>query len=128
MSPGRILLTRAASFVAVGVFLWIIQVVLYPFLQSLGGFDNRLITLSALFGVLAVSLNLINGITGQFSIGHAAFYMIGAYATGYFTIQYYQPGQMEEWVWLLLMVGVGALAAGIAGFVVGLPSLRLRGD
>lgn len=87
----------------------------------------RLVTLALLYVTLAVSLNLINGITGQFSIGHAAFYQVGAYTAGYFTLTYYH-GQMSPPIWLVMMMIVGAIAAAIAGFVVGLPSLRLRGD
>ena len=88
--------------------------------------------------VLAVSLNLVNGFTGQFSIGHAGFMAVGGYAAG--TVTYY--GSFLLWGsthvtegWLtkgdLLFVGgclFGALLAAIAGFIVGLPSLRLRGD
>jgi branched-chain amino acid transport system permease protein len=43
-------------------------------------------------------------------------------------MHYFHRGSMPEWIWLILMVGVGAVAAGIAGYIVGLPSLRLRGD
>ena len=55
--------------------LWLFHNFLAP---KLGIYDIRLLVLSLLFGILAVSLNLINGITGQFSIGHAAFYLVGA--------------------------------------------------
>ncbi|HLK16023.1 MAG TPA: branched-chain amino acid ABC transporter permease [Fimbriimonadaceae bacterium] len=91
----------------------------------------RLVALAGLYVTLAVSLNLINGITGQFSIGHAAFYQIGAYFTGYLSIHYFAAGAGKVGgpvVWLIAMMIVGALGATIAGFVVGLPSLRLRGD
>ena len=49
---------------------------------------QRLVILSGLYVTLSVSLNLINGITGQFSIGHAAFYQVGAYAAGYTSRMY----------------------------------------
>lgn len=121
----HILLVRLFSFLACFLFLWLFHTQLSP---RLGDLDNRLIVLSALFAILSVSLNLINGITGQFSIGHAAFYQIGAYTTAYLTIHYHSLFAMENWMWLTLMVVCGAIAAGIAGFIVGLPSLRLRGD
>lgn len=92
------------------------------------GFLSRLVALAGLYVTLAVSLNLINGITGQFSIGHAGFYMVGAYAGGLLTSTLYQNFRIGEANWLLLAVPAGALAAGLAGLVVGLPSLRLRGD
>jgi len=77
--------------------------------------------------ILAVSLNLINGITGQFSLGHAAFMAIGAY-TGGVLMCHYQPA---GWLGTAAFVGVtilGGLVAALAGLVVGIPALRLRGD
>lgn len=88
----------------------------------------RLVVLSGLYITLAVSLNLINGITGQFSIGHAAFYQIGAYLGGFLTDHFFARAHVPDLVWLVLMMMGGAIGAAIAGFVVGLPSLRLRGD
>jgi len=87
----------------------------------------RLVVLAGLYITLAVSLNLINGITGQFSIGHAAFYMVGAYSAGFISKTFY-AGQVSPQVWMVGMAILGALFAAIAGFIVGLPSLRLRGD
>ncbi len=201
----------------------------------LDDYSQRLIVLAGLYVTLSVSLNLINGITGQFSIGHAAFYQIGAYFAGYITTSFFSKQQdlappsmyvavagvvllvfgaltmfspelkspvlcrvsnalialaaillifdmvkpiggfiyiffgllavatwmrssregskgrtlcgvgvlafglfffllfrfwptMPPLVWLVVVMVLGALAAGIAGFVVGLPSLRLKGD
>lgn len=88
----------------------------------------RLVVLAGLFITLAVSLNLINGITGQFSIGHAAFYMVGAYSAGFVSNQFYAQQSLGPQLWLVVMMVFGAFMAGISGFVVGLPSLRLRGD
>jgi len=93
-----------------------------------GDYAQRLIVLAGLYVTLAVSLNLINGITGQFSIGHAAFYQIGAYVAGFLTVTYFRGVHLPPIMWLILMVGAGGIGAGIAGFVVGLPTLRLRGD
>jgi branched-chain amino acid transport system permease protein len=76
--------------------------------------------------ILAVSLNLIMGITGQFSLGHAGFMAIGAYTCAYFTKEIGK--EILDPVNLLLGLSVGAICAGIAGFMVGMPSLRLRGD
>ncbi len=91
-------------------------------------YGQRLIVLAGLYVTLAVSLNLINGITGQFSIGHAAFYQIGAYLSGFITLSYFKGANVPPLLWLVVMMFVGAVGAGFAGFVVGLPSLRLRGD
>ena len=99
--------------------------------QLVGGLPNqglyRLAILACLNVILAVSLNLINGITGQFSIGHAAFYMVGAYTSAILTSKFYNPS-IPEPVWLVLMMVAGAITSSIAGFIVGLPSLRLKGD
>ncbi len=76
--------------------------------------------------ILAVSLNLINGITGQFSLGHAGFMAVGAYASAYFTK--FIGGQLLDPVNFALGIALGAGAAGLAGLLVGMPSLRLRGD
>jgi branched-chain amino acid transport system permease protein len=86
---------------------------------------------------LAVSLNLINGFTGQFSIGHAGFMAIGAYASAYFTVTFgealrsalgFLPDFARDGAVLLVALTIGAVLASIAGFFVGVPSLRLRGD
>lgn len=108
--------------------------------RFLGGmhdeFPYRLAMLASLYVILAVSLNLINGITGQFSIGHAAFYMVGAYTTGIVAKLYFHgataaiPGSLEvkQAVWLIGMMLLGGGMSALAGLIVGLPSLRLKGD
>jgi branched-chain amino acid transport system permease protein len=87
--------------------------------------------------VLAVSLNLVNGFTGQFSIGHAGFMAVGAYASAMFTFKLGMPLvasmsgvplPVAQGVALLLALIAGGLLAAAAGWLVGLPSLRLRGD
>src|SRR5690606_26206861 len=81
--------------------------------------------------ILATSLNLINGITGQFSLGHAAFMAIGAYTTG--VVLKYQSGQhdlseIQTYAMFIGLVLLGGLAAAAAGLLIGIPVLRLRGD
>lgn len=70
--------------------------------------------------IMAVSLNLINGFTGQFSIGHAGFMAIGAYTSAILTVKFDQP--------LILGILAGAVLAAVLGFLIGLPTLRLKGD
>ena len=100
-------------------------------------FPYRMATLAGLYVTLAVSLNLINGITGQFSIGHAAFYMVGAYTAGIAAKVFMAQAitkipfgslDQKQAIWLIGMMVCGAVTAALAGLVVGLPSLRLRGD
>ena len=96
--------------------------------QNLSDYGYRLLVLAGLYVTLSVSLNLINGITGQFSIGHAAFYQVGAYAAGFCSVKFFAAQSLDKGVWLVAMMVVGALVAAVAGLVVGLPSLRLKGD
>ena len=76
--------------------------------------------------ILAVSLNLVNGLTGQFSIGHAGFMAIGGYVSAVMLMR--GPAQDPWHLFFILSLLTGATAAAIAGWVVGKPSLRLRGD
>jgi branched-chain amino acid transport system permease protein len=94
----------------------------------LSDYYQRLVWLAGLYVTLSVSLNLINGITGQFSIGHAAFYMVGAYVGGFLTDTFFNRAHIPDLLWLTLMAIAGAIGAAFAGLFVGLPSLRLRGD
>ena len=96
--------------------------------RGMDSFTQQLIVFAGLYVTLAVSLNLINGITGQFSIGHAAFYLIGAYTAAYLGIRFYPQFHGNLYVWLLITAAIGAVTAAIAGLIVGLPSLRLKGD
>lgn len=94
--------------------------------RGLDSFTQQLMVLGGLYVTLAVSLNLINGITGQFSIGHAAFYQVGAYTSAYLGAHFYHGAPLAPW--LVGMAIAGAFTAAVAGLVVGLPSLRLKGD
>jgi branched-chain amino acid transport system permease protein len=79
--------------------------------------------------ILAVSLNLINGHTGQFSLGHAGFMAVGGYTSAKLTLELSRvlpPGSAPALFLGALLAG-GVIAA-IAGLVVGVPTLRLRGD
>lgn len=72
--------------------------------------------------MLAVSLNLVTGFTGQFSLGHAGFMAIGAYSTALITMS------IPNVFGFILGLIVGACLAALVGFLIGLPTLRLRGD
>src|SRR6266699_2131235 len=121
---------------------WFAALVLLAGLQAslrglIGAYNYQIVILVGINIILAVSLNLINGITGQFSIGHAGFYAVGAYASA--SVVYYGessiraatfflPPLAQNAVLLLLGILAAAIAAGLAGLAVGIPSLRLRGD
>ena len=70
--------------------------------------------------IMAVSLNLIVGFTGQLALGHAGFMAIGAYVSTVLTLKLGQP--------FFLALLAGAIAACLLGVLIGLPTLRLRGD
>jgi branched-chain amino acid transport system permease protein len=85
--------------------------------------------------ILAVSLNLVNGHTGQFSLGHAGFMAVGAYGAAVVSLQLgpqlatiLGSSGTGEGVAFLIALVTGGLAAALCGWIVGVPSLRLRGD
>ena len=79
--------------------------------------------------VMAVSLNLVVGISGELSLGHAGFMSIGAF-TGIILSGWMQKGLLVEDTTLRLVIAIvgGGLLAGVFGFLIGIPVLRLRGD
>ncbi|WP_310550927.1 branched-chain amino acid ABC transporter permease [Paenibacillus glufosinatiresistens] len=96
---------------------------LIEILLTTGIFNDVTRSMLLLIGInimLAVSLNLINGITGQFSIGHAGFMSVGAYTSAILTLDHNVP-------FLLAIVAGGVLAA-VCGILIGIPTLRLSGD
>lgn len=78
------------------------------------------------YAIAAISLNLVVGISGELSLGHAGFMCVGAYASAFFSkaVGEGMPGMVR----FILAILVGALVAGIFGIVIGIPVLRLRGD
>jgi branched-chain amino acid transport system permease protein len=88
--------------------------------MSIGFLAIHLATLVAIYGILAVSLNLIMGITGLFDMGHAAFFGIGAYCTAILMVDF-------GVTWILALFA-SMLMAGFVAWIVGIPTLKLRGD
>ena len=80
--------------------------------------------------VLALGLNLINGFTGMFSLGHHGFFAVGAYATGAFVLFVvpHDPSAIVGVVAFAASIVVGIGAAALFGLIVGVPCLRLKGD
>ena len=123
--------------IAVVVLLFVLDYVLMNGLGSiqLNPYIVRIIMLAGVAITLSVSLNLINGFTGQFSIGHAGFMAVGAYSSAYFTVNYgvklaaaLGNGMLGAFVEYFIATLIGAFVAGIAGLLVGVPSLKLKGD
>ena len=91
----------------------------------------------AIYALVAVSMNLLNGFTGLFSLGQAGFMLIGAYTYAIFTIpvldrasvyQYFDGGLVQFTIPVILALILAGLAAAIFAFLIGLPVLRLKSD
>ncbi|MCC6574325.1 MAG: branched-chain amino acid ABC transporter permease [Planctomycetes bacterium] len=112
---------------------------LHLVLDSIDAYWARIANLCGISILLAVSLNVINGLCGQFSLGHAGFMAIGAYVSAFFTttLRYFDDaaGQYvtvlplldQSWGFVPALL-LGGFAAAAAGLVIGIPTLRLRGD
>jgi len=113
---------------------WALNVVPIPGMA----YYRRIIVMIGINITLAVSLNIINGHAGQFSLGHAGFMAVGAYFSSFLTVFYFSPivdklpEGPQQWIaqnaFLVAAVLLGGAFAAVAGYLVGLPSLRLRGD
>jgi branched-chain amino acid transport system permease protein len=139
----RQLSIRLAATLGIIVVLMVLTHVLTENLQTV---VFRIIMLSGIAIIMAVSLNFVNGFTGQFSIGHAGFQAVGAYAAAAIAIYGHNlpflrdlpigGGQPPDSIaailhtapaMLILLLTSGGISA-LIGYLVGLPSLRLRGD
>jgi branched-chain amino acid transport system permease protein len=102
--------------------------------EVLNSYIVQLIMFVCINIVMTVSLGVINGFTGQFSIGHAGFMAIGAYVAVFFTTIIFQmtglsaPQRLLGYPLFFIAVGIGGIFAAVAGFLIGLPTLRLKGD
>jgi branched-chain amino acid transport system permease protein len=129
-------LLRRFAPLAIGFALAAAMYVVLP--GSIGTYNARIVLDVGIAMILAVSLNIVSGMTGQFSIGHAGFMALGGYTAAFIT--YYGSLLMwgtaarhggfmgvGDWMFVAACI-VGGLIAAVAGYLVGLPSLRLRGD
>jgi branched-chain amino acid transport system permease protein len=120
---------KLPRFLIAVVLFYIIIEILYK-TAVLNGYLLHIINLSLIYVILATSLNLINGITGQFSLGHMGFAAVGAYVSGSLTtlilkLSVTNPASMLPF---LLSIIAGGVVAAFIGFLIGFPSLRLKGD
>jgi branched-chain amino acid transport system permease protein len=120
---GRTVRSWAPFFIAIPI-LWLIEHYVASQTQFEYAFEN--INHIGIAIILAVSLNLVNGLTGQFSIGHAGFMAIGGYVSSVILMR--GPEDDPFRLFFMLAILAGASTAALAGYVVGKPSLRLRGD
>lgn len=101
-----------AGAIAVGVV-----VLALPFVTS--GFRTFQFTLAIIYAIAVLGLNLLTGYSGQISLGHSAFFGIGAYTSAILIVDH-------EWPYLLTLP-VAAVICFAAGFLIGIPALRLQG-
>lgn len=114
-----------SSFKRLGIFILVSLIVFVVFSLLiykgiLSAYYERILILICINIVLALSLNLILGFTGQFTLGHSGFMSIGAYTSAMITIKLNLP-------FPLALLSGGILAA-IIGFLIGIPTLKLKGD
>jgi branched-chain amino acid transport system permease protein len=99
-------------------------------LQSTGNLSSLmsgLLVSFCVYSILAVSLNLVVGISGELSLGHAGFMCVGGFASAFFT-KCTESTLTIVPLRFALAILIGALVAGLFGFLIGIPVLRLRGD
>jgi branched-chain amino acid transport system permease protein len=125
---------RYAVIAALLVGVWAFQTFLSPFVNL---YYLQIINSIGIAAILAVSLNLITGHTGQFSLGHAGFMALGAYGSAAFTVYVHPgaaellanvPGRLWEPLFFASALIFGGLVAAVAGVIIGIPTLRLKGD
>jgi branched-chain amino acid transport system permease protein len=90
-----------------------------PLVLDPRGYWVRVLTLTFLFAAMAQAWNIVGGLANQISLGHAAFFGIGAYASTILLVRY----GLSPWIGL----GVGAVLAGVAALVIAVPTMRLQG-
>lgn len=106
---------KVAGLLAIGL---IAALYLLPMLIH-NAYVLRVMVYVCIYSILACSLNLISGVAGQVSMGHAAFYGVGAYASALISIRFGMP-------WPVCIL-ISAVVAGALGILLGIPALRLQG-
>ncbi|MBC7714264.1 MAG: branched-chain amino acid ABC transporter permease [Rhizobacter sp.] len=86
----------------------------------------QILTNVGIFITLTLSLNLINGYCGQFSLGHAGFWGVGAYASAVYGVYFALP--IDPALNMAIALSIGFVAAALCGLLIGIPCLRLKGD
>jgi branched-chain amino acid transport system permease protein len=123
---------NAALIAALFVFLFILEQVL-----PASSMVFVILKKGAIYALVAVSMNLLNGFTGLFSLGQAGFMLIGAYTYAIFTIpmkshdavyQYFNGGIIGFTVPVFIAIILAGVVAAIFAFFIGLPSLKLKSD
>ncbi|PHQ71915.1 MAG: branched-chain amino acid ABC transporter permease [Sneathiella sp.] len=110
-------LTSGARINVKWVAVFVILGVLFPFF--IDGYTSFQMTLTIIYAIAILGLNLLTGFNGQFSLGHSAFYAIGAYTAAILVYHLDFP--------VYVTIPIGGVVCFVAGFLFGLPALRLNG-
>lgn len=121
------------------ILIVITLIVLFILGKILDTYQRRILNLCAIYIILALSMNLINGFTGLFSLGHAGFMAIGAYTVGILTmpvdikeLNFFMkpmaPVLMNLNMYFIFALLTGGLLAALCGFLIGAPVLKLTDD
>ncbi len=120
-------------------FVLFLCLFLYYADKNFNAYQVRVLNLCAIYTILGLSMNLINGFTGLFSLGHAGFMAVGAYACALLTM----PAAAKDRIFFLAPINpilrvmvlpyplallAGGVLAALIAFLIGAPALRLRGD
>lgn len=115
------------------IITYLILAVMFAFVQIWSATGNMsslfkgLLVPLCIYAIMAVSLNLVVGILGDLSLGHAGFMCVGAYVGAFFSVMT-QGSIQQDWFRFLLAIILGGIVAGIFGVIIGIPVLRLKGD
>ncbi len=111
----------------IGITLWLIILIIMQYNGSLKRSTGGLLVQIAYGIILAVSLNLVVGLLGELSLGHAGFMCVGAYLGCFMANILHQHINSQLLVLIISMV-IGGIIAAVFGVLIGIPSLRLKGD
>ncbi len=124
-----LLLQKLSPFI--GCLIFYIVVTVLRSHKIINGYYMQVLMFAGVNVMMTVSLNLVNGFTGQFCIGHAGFMSLGAYGSAVVTTLIFKgshfTGVAQLPVFLLSLLCGGTVAA-LVGCLIGIPSLRLKGD
>lgn len=119
--------TTKENMITYGIVLAVFLVI--QLMQATGSLSNLLRGLLVplcVYVILAVSLNLVVGILGELSLGHAGFMCVGAFFSAFFSKL--TEGVLPDGIRFLIALVIGAVVAAIFGILIGIPVLRLKGD
>ncbi len=112
-------MSRACLLKGLGLALLLGLAIALPFTLDARGYAIRILCLALLFGAMAQAWNIVAGLANQISLGHAAFFGIGAYTSTLLLIHF----GLSPWLGMIAAAALGALAA----LLISLPTMRLKG-